>query len=416
LGTYNYADSPISISGVALTDNVFIITDNDSSSCFATSNNISVEIQACIDDLPPDGSGEDCTLDISAGFLSLDGDYVCDGDSPVTNLIDTTVPQGYNTYYVIHNNVNLTPASLSNTQVYAVSNSNFDLDNSLLPCGSTVYVTTVIAANDVLSNVDLTADCTTFGNTVETVFLCPISINLEELCNQATGTFILNIVVKGGLPAVEAQSEFDISGDIYTGTSGNDEMISINDLPDGSDYRIVATDSYGCTTIMSGKITCEKILPVELITFSGQATDNGNLLKWTTASEIENDFFTIDHSRDGVNYTQLNVVDGTGTTTEAISYEFLDRNAANGTTYYRLSQTDFDGSTTVKGFAFVTRGESIGINIAGINPIPFINELDVQLSSTENVFVRFSLTDLSGRLVMRNEYNLISGSVLLLKK
>lgn len=410
LGTFNYAESPILIEGMALTDNVFIITDNDNSACFATTNNISVEIQDCIDDLPTGGGGEeDCTLDISAGLLTLDGDFVCDGNSPAIDLIDTTIPQGYNTYYVVHNNVNLTPASLSNTQVYALVDSNFNIDNSLIPCGSKVYVTTVIAQRAALSNVDLSVTCATFGNTVQTVFLCPISINLEELCNQATGTFILNVVVKGGLPAVQVESEFDISGDIYNGSSSNNELIRINDLPDGSEYRIEASDSYGCSTIISGKITCEKKLPVELITFLGQATDNGNLLKWATASEIENDFFTLDHSRDGVNYTPLTVVNGTGTTAEAINYEFLDRNAANGTTYYRLSQTDFDGSTAVEGFTFVTRGEDIGVNVASINPMPFVNELDVQLSSTENVFVRFSLTDLSGRLMLRNEHNLISG-------
>jgi len=496
LGTYSYADPSILISGVATTDNVFVITDSANSACIATTNNIAVEIQACLDALNP--SGEVCNVsiteltliacdeetlsielivnsvnvsetfkavyldgsiigdfnyttspvqfdniaitenflyiidnidkscfalidltsqistclndcpDTSAGFLSLEGDYVCDGDSPLANLIDTTVPEGFSTYYVIHNNNNLTPESLSNTQVYSVSGSNFDLNNSLIPCGTSVYVTTVITETG-LPDVDLTTSCTTFGNTVETVFLCPISINIEELCNQATGTFVLNVVVKGGLPAIQVESDFDISGDIYTGTTGNEEMISITDLPDGSDYNITATDPSGCTTIISGTITCEKKLPVELIAFSGEATENGNLLKWITASEIENDFFTIDHSLDGINYSPLKAIDGSGTTTEAKSYNFLDRNAANGTTYYRLSQTDFDGTTSIEGIVIITRGESIGVNIAGINPVPFIDELNIQLSSEENIFVRFSLTDLSGKLMLRNEYNLISG-------
>jgi len=223
------------------------------------------------------------------------------------------------------------------------------------------------------------------------------------------GTFVLNVVVKGGLPAFETDSEFDISGDIYTGNSGNEELISIADLPDGSDYRIVATDEFGCTTEVSGNITCVKKLPVELITFTGEARPNGNLLKWSTASEIQNDFFTIEHSTDAINYTELTVVDGSGTVNEVTNYDFLDRTAANGTTYYRLSQTDFDGTTKVEGFVFINRGENIGINIAGINPVPFVNELNIQLSSTDDVFVRFSLTDLSGRLMVRNEYNLISG-------
>ncbi len=500
LGSYNYADSPIEIANVALTDHVFIITDNDDSSCFATTNNISVEIQACVDVITPPVGGcnislsdisvvscddtslsvqltiaasntaetfkavtldgllvgnfaypdgpiqidnvsitQDylyiidntdkscfefiylvdlrnecldpgaCTLDVSAGLLSLDGDYICDGDAPAANLIDTTVPTGYNVFYVLHNNNNLSPSSLSNTQIYGLSNANFNLDNNLIPCGTPIYITAVIAEATNPTDIDLSANCTTFGNTVETTFLCPISILVEELCNKATGTFVLNVVVKGGLPAVQSASQFEISGDIYNGNAGNDELISITDLPDDTDYNIVATDPFGCTTSVSGNIICEKKLPVELITFTGKATENGNLLKWSTASEIQNDFFTIDHSSDGVNYTPLKVIDGSGTSNEAKSYEFLDRNAANGTTYYRLSQTDYDGSTTIEGVVFVTRGESIGVNIAGINPVPFIDELNVQLSSIENIFVRFSLTDLSGRLVLRNEYNLISG-------
>jgi hypothetical protein len=88
-------------------------------------------------------------------------------------------------------------------------------------------------------------------------------------------------------------------------------------------------------------------LPVELISFSGVAEEGRVILKWITASELNNDFFDIQHSSDGVNFESIGTVDGNGTTNELISYHLIDRSPRLGVNYYRLRQVDFDGAEEI---------------------------------------------------------------------
>jgi hypothetical protein len=85
-------------------------------------------------------------------------------------------------------------------------------------------------------------------------------------------------------------------------------------------------------------------LPVELLSFKGQNTEGGNLLTWTTATEKNNAGFDIETSADGVNFNKIGFVKGNGTTNAKRIYDFLDKTPIPNLTYYRLQQTDFDGT------------------------------------------------------------------------
>lgn len=86
-------------------------------------------------------------------------------------------------------------------------------------------------------------------------------------------------------------------------------------------------------------------LPVELIHFAATAENESVKLNWTTASELNNDFFTVQHSTNGVEFTSLGIINGQGTTHNSTSYEFIDETPHAGINYYRLKQTDFDGTS-----------------------------------------------------------------------
>lgn len=86
------------------------------------------------------------------------------------------------------------------------------------------------------------------------------------------------------------------------------------------------------------------ILPIELLVFEGENYDYYNRLKWSTATEINNDYFLIERSDDGANWLTLTSINGNGTTSEKNDYSYNDYDYQRGVTnYYRLSQTDFDG-------------------------------------------------------------------------
>jgi hypothetical protein len=86
-------------------------------------------------------------------------------------------------------------------------------------------------------------------------------------------------------------------------------------------------------------------IPVELTSFTGAAVQDGVLLNWTTATELNNQGFDIERSIDAQSWQKIAFVPGYGTTTEPKSYSFLDENVSNGTYSYRLKQIDFDGTT-----------------------------------------------------------------------
>jgi hypothetical protein len=92
--------------------------------------------------------------------------------------------------------------------------------------------------------------------------------------------------------------------------------------------------------------TCGTIvLPIELLYFIGRHTELGNLIEWETASEFNNDYFTLYRSNYPIDWFRVTEIDGVGTSSFKHHYQFLDRDYLNDITYYYLSQTDFDGKT-----------------------------------------------------------------------
>ena len=97
------------------------------------------------------------------------------------------------------------------------------------------------------------------------------------------------------------------------------------------------------------------ILPVDFLNFEVNAGPNRNLLTWTTATELNNDHFTIERSANGVDFQEIGKVSGAGTTEEEQHYRFVDVQPLSGKSYYRLRQVDYDGTTDYSETLAVTR-------------------------------------------------------------
>ncbi|HEX5170576.1 MAG TPA: LamG-like jellyroll fold domain-containing protein, partial [Cyclobacteriaceae bacterium] len=87
-------------------------------------------------------------------------------------------------------------------------------------------------------------------------------------------------------------------------------------------------------------------LPITLSLFDATLEMNKVKISWTTASEINNEYFTIERSVDGVTWTEIAMVPGAGNSDEELSYVHWDNQPIPGTSYYRLKQTDFDGTSS----------------------------------------------------------------------
>ena len=97
--------------------------------------------------------------------------------------------------------------------------------------------------------------------------------------------------------------------------------------------------------LMAAPYNCSTPLAAELGEFSVKCLDGTARLDWVVLSEFNNSHYTIDHSLDGIIYENKSIIEGYGTITDSRSYSFTDSRPSKGVSYYKLSQTDFDGKT-----------------------------------------------------------------------
>lgn len=150
-------------------------------------------------------------------------------------------------------------------------------------------------------------------------------------------------------------------------------------------------------------------LPVELVSFTGKVEGNSSKLSWSTASEENNNFFTIEKSYDGKTFSEIGKIKGAGNSNAIRKYEFTDESPAQQN-YYRLSQTDFDGQYKELGIVSVKMlNESNGLQLTvQSNPVTTNNLLLNLFSSVEDEII-LNITDLQGR-VIRSEKISIGGN------
>lgn len=87
-------------------------------------------------------------------------------------------------------------------------------------------------------------------------------------------------------------------------------------------------------------------MPIELLSFTGEAMPDRVRLRWTTATETDNDHFSLERSADGIAYDPIGTVRGAGDSQAPVDYVFDDGNPLRPMGLYRLRQTDLDGATT----------------------------------------------------------------------
>lgn len=144
-------------------------------------------------------------------------------------------------------------------------------------------------------------------------------------------------------------------------------------------------------------------LPIELLYFKGEEVQSGVELSWKTTSELNNDYFTIYHSSDGEKFDPIGTVKGQGTTSTPHSYSLLDGSPVLGKNYYRLAQTDFDGTRTSFKTIVVNVEHVDPINIKVYpNPLNHSQTLSVELTGMNpNQAVDLQLVNMQG-IVLHN--------------
>mgnify|MGYP000082505637 CR=1 FL=1 len=165
------------------------------------------------------------------------------------------------------------------------------------------------------------------------------------------------------------------SGSTAGNFSGNGTLSAAQEtalLADGM-YVNVHTSFVGSGELR-GQIVFQNTLPVEMLYFNAAFINGINKLKWATGTELNNDYFEIQHSTNGIEFSTIDKVDGAGTTLNERTYEFAHKSPKSGLNYYRLRQVDFDGNYE---FSNITEVKS-ELTRLSIYPNPVQEQLNIK--------------------------------------
>lgn len=138
-------------------------------------------------------------------------------------------------------------------------------------------------------------------------------------------------------------------------------------------------------------------LPIDLISFEAKKMKRSVKLNWSTATEINNSYFTIERSTNGTEFYEIAKVNGSGNSTFIRSYSYDDNSPASGVSYYRLRQTDFDGKTEVFSPVAVNfkKEDSNNIDVVVLKN-PFNNYLKIAVDTYLKGKIEIRLFDVQG--------------------
>jgi hypothetical protein len=156
-------------------------------------------------------------------------------------------------------------------------------------------------------------------------------------------------------------------------------------------------------------------LPISLLEFNATPLVDAVGLTWLTASELNNDFFTIERSTDGFTFESIHKESGAGNSNQMLNYSWVDHSPILGMNYYRLKQTDFDGTSTYSTIRSVNFNEPNTANNSWVNVYPNpANDGQVYLSfgSIESSEVLVSICNMVGQVVQQQSGNNQSGQTM----
>jgi hypothetical protein len=169
-----------------------------------------------------------------------------------------------------------------------------------------------------------------------------------------------------------------------TGVPTGGVYTSLKDLPSFSEFAVGDGSGSG--------------MPIELLQFDGEYLKDKKVVRlyWSTEIEINNDYFIVQRSEDGLNFTEVARVDGAGNSTNTLSYEAFDTKPLNGVVYYRLKQIDCDGKYSYSPNIAVTAVQTSAEDMT-VFPNPSNGIVNIQFA-TQARDISIVVYDMNGRI------------------
>lgn len=150
------------------------------------------------------------------------------------------------------------------------------------------------------------------------------------------------------------------------------------------------------------------LLPLELIAFTGWYNGSENELHWTTATEINSDYFGVEKSINGIDFYTIGNVNAAGNSLVESDYTFYDDDPVAGINYYRLRMTDIDGAFEYSN-TIAIRVDEDGTPAFIVYPNPVSANLNFSVNSSFDQQIVVEITDIPGKKLLSRKFELHSG-------
>jgi hypothetical protein len=172
------------------------------------------------------------------------------------------------------------------------------------------------------------------------------------------GAVSINLPIAGGSGSVTSANNASYSGSSPTCAAAMPTNIGCTNIS-------IHISGYGLPdqTVNCPYASNISILPVTFLNFTGIAETSGVQLNWSTASETNNSFFTIEKSKDSQSWAAIGKVNGVGNSTQINNYSFEDNSLNFTTAYYRIKQTDIDGNFSYSSIISVSQATNSKMGI-----------------------------------------------------
>ena len=232
-------------------------------------------------------------------------------------------------------------------------------------------------------------------------------INANSYSTQPSGTmdFTYNPANQSGdliAGTTQMQAQF------HNGTNWVINQMGIDDLSGGIAGVPFSDGSFFSTFTL---VESGAALPITLISFNAVWQNEDQSVArvfWSTASELNNERFEIQRSKDGLNWFKIDEVAGAGTSVHTINYQILDKRPLMGVSYYRLKQVDTDGTATYSNIVSLNKDQTDPA--IAVYPNPATNNFHMYFSGFETETVEVNILDNSGRSVYNFNPNIQNNS------
>lgn len=334
---------------------------------------------------------------ITGNVPSIDNVKIFVEDQPSkveTTVCNNDVPFGPNsTVYVYNDDDNDLVARITNLSNWDYGCTSFEIDR----VGSSAQMYTNPNPNSFIT--DKTLRITPTNNNPSGNYEIRLYYSASEIAGweAATGESRSNLTLfKASDPIPSA------SGLIELGAS------PVNGVYETVDYFVQAEFTTGFSGFAAHSQNATP-LPIELLNFEGQLANKSVTLNWTTATELSNDYFEVEHSTDGINFEIIGRVASKGDSQFETNYQLIDPSPVLGYNYYRLKQTDIDGTEVYAGQTIVIEYADLGSMRLEPNPVRN-GQMDLFYPvAGSNTQLTADILSIDGRLIQSHRFNVENG-------